>query len=132
MPQLQPLVLTDRQSTPVNHTFNPEEISGGVASLVESSGVPIGDNRVTMSLRKTEGGNIKANLRFTFPVTATETVNGVDSPKILRVNRAEISFTFSNTSTESERNDIVGMVQDALSESKALTDGLIVDLQGIY
>lgn len=133
MPQLQNLVLTDRAATPVNHTFTPLDITNGVGSVVESSGVPIGNNRVQASLVRTNGtGRYKGTLKFTFPVVQTQTVNGVSTPVVVRTSYADLSFTFDPSSSEQERKDVVGMVQSALDASKVLTNDLLVKLQGIY
>lgn len=132
MPQLQNLVLMDRSATPVAHTFVPRSIEGGVATVVESSGIPIGDNRVTISTTRTAAGRYKVMLKYTFPTVANETINGVSSPRILRSEYVELSFSFDATSTEAERNNIVGMVADSLSAGKVLTNDTIVKLQGVY
>lgn len=134
MPQLQNLVLTDRAATPVAHTFVPESIAqGGVASVVESTGVPFGNNRVTLSLtRAPSTGKYKAVMQFTFPIVVTATVNGVSVPEIVRTSYANLTFTFDPSSSEQERKDVVGMVQSALDASKVLTNDTIVKLQAPY
>lgn len=133
MPQLQNLVLTDRATTPVAHTFVPREInSQGVGMVVESSGTPIGDNKVTISSTKTSGGKYKATLKGAFPQVQTQTINGVSSPVVVRTAYADVTFTFDATSTEAERNNVVGMIADALGTGKALVHDTVVKLQGIY
>lgn len=133
MPQLQTLVLTDRKATPVAHTFLPREIRENVGVVVESTGTPIGDPRVTVSLgRPTAQGRYKPSLRFTFPVVQTQTVNGVSAPVVVRTAYASVDFSFDGTSTEAERNDVMGMVQDALAASKVLIHDTVVKLQGVY
>lgn len=133
MPQLTNLVLTDRKATPVAHTFTPRSLEGNVGMVAESTGVPIGDPRVTVSLGKpTAQGRYKPQIRFTFPVTQTQTINGISTPVIVRTSYAELSFNFDSTSSEAERNDIVGMVQSALDASKVLVNDTVVKLQGVY
>lgn len=133
MPQLVPLVLEDRHSpTPVEHTFNPRDIVGNVGSLTESSGVPIGDKLFTLSMTRTSQGRQKPKFVLTVPIVETQTINGVDSPKVVRTAYAEVSFSFADTSTEEERKNVVGMVQDALSADKALVNDVIVKLQSVY
>lgn len=128
MPQLQTLVLTDRATTPVNHTFTPRDIQGNVATVAESTGVPIGDNRVTVSLGKTASNRYKPTVKFTFPVMAS--VDGVST--VVRTAYAELTLSFDNTSTEAERNNVVGMVQSALAANKPLIHDTIVKLEGVY
>lgn len=132
MPQLQNLVLADRAATPVNHTFTPRDIVGGVGTVEESSGVPIGSNSYSVSLRKTPAGAYKATLKGRFPIVQTQTVNGVSTPTVVRTSYAEFEFSFDSTSTEQERKDVVGMMADSLSSGKVLTNDLLTKLQGVY
>lgn len=132
MPQLQTLVLTDRTpTTAVDHTFQPRDIKSGVGSVVESSGVPIGDKRFTISLRQVNN-RYRAQMQLAVPVLQTQTINGVSTPVVVRTAYADLTFTFDNASTEQERDDIVGMLASALSESKTLVNDTVVKLQGVY
>lgn len=132
MPQLQNLVLTDRADTPVDHTFVPRGIVGNVGEVVESSGVPIGDSRVTISLNKTSGSRYKAILKLEVPVVQTATINGIDTPTVVRKAYAECTFSFDSSSTEQERDDIVGMLRSALAVESTLINDTVVKLQGVY
>lgn len=133
MPQLTTLVLTDRKATPVAHTFAPRTLENNVGTVAESTGTPIGDPRVTVSLGKpTAAGKYKPLIRFTIPVVQTQTINGVSTPVVVRTAYAELAFSFDATSTEAERNDLVGMVQSALEPAKILVNDVVVKLQGVY
>lgn len=133
MPQLANLVLTDRATTPVNHTFTPEDIRDGVASVVETTGVPIGSNRVSLALRRTaDNGRYRGEIRYTFPIVQTETINGVSTPRVVRTAYATLQLTFDPSSTEQERKDAVGMVASSLDASKTLVNDMLTKLQGIY
>lgn len=133
MPQLQNLVLTDRESTPVDHTFVPRDIVNGVATVIETSGVPVGNSRVSLSLRQTAGsGRYKATMQVAIPVVVNETINGVTNPKVARTAYADVTWTFESTSTEAERNNLVGMLASALAANKTLVNDTVVKLQGIY
>lgn len=131
MPQLANLVLTDRAGTPVNHTFIPRDIVGNVASVVESTGVPVGDKRVTLSLRNTGNGNYVVSLKLVFPVVNDQTINGVTTPVVVRTAYADLDLKFSATSTLQERKDMVGQLASALDASK-WTDDVFTKLQGVY
>lgn len=132
MPQLQSLVLTDRTpTTAVDHTFAPRDIKSGVGAVVESTGVPIGDKRFTVSLRQVNN-RYKAQMQLAVPVVQTQTINGIDTPAVVRTAYADLTFTFDATSTEQERNDIVGMLASALGTSKTLVNDTVVKLQGVY
>lgn len=132
MPQLQNLVLTDRQTTPVAHTFTPRDIVNGVGTVIESTGVPVGDNRVSVSISKTSTGRYKSVLKGVFPVVQNQTINGITSPVVVRTAYAEVHFTFDEQSTTAERNNVVGMIADALGTAKTLVHKTIVDLEGVY
>lgn len=131
MPQLQNLVLTDRAATPVAHTYTPKDIVGNIATVVETSGVPIGNNTYSISLRQTDGRS-KATIKAAFPIVQTETINGVSQPKVVRVARVSMEFDFANTSSEAERNNVVGMIADSLSTNKTLVNDVLVKLQNVY
>jgi len=132
MPQLQNLVLTDRAATPVNHTFTPRDIVSGLGTVTESSGVPIGENRVQVALVKTTSGRYKGTLKMQLPVVQTEVINGISVPKVIRTAYADLTVTFDGSSTEQERKDAIGMLASALDSSKVLVNDAFVKLQGIY
>ncbi len=134
MPQLQSAVLTDRATpTPVDHTFTPRDIRDGVGTAIETSGVPIGNSRLSVSLRQTTpGGRYKAEVKLAVPVVVNETINGVTVPKVARTAFADVTFTFDPTSTSAERNNIVGMLADALGTGTALVNDTVVKLEGVY
>lgn len=132
MPQLQNLVLTDRAGTPVNHTFVPREIKGNVGTVVESTGVPIGDNRFSVSLSTTPEKRRKAILKGVFPIVQTEVINGISKPLVVRTAYAEVTFSFDETSTEQERKDVVGMIASSLDASKTLVNDTVTKLQGVF
>lgn len=132
MPQLQNLVLTDRKATPVAHTFTPFDIKNGVGTVVEQTGVPVGNNRFTVSLRRVGNTRYKAQLQLVMPVTQNETINGIVTPKVVRTAYADLSFTFEATSSDQERKDLVGMLQSSLDTAKVLVNDTVVNLQGVY
>lgn len=132
MPQLQNLVLTDRAATPVAHTFVPLDIKNGVGTVIESTGVPIGDKRFSVSLSKSSTNRYKAVLRMVVPTVVTETINGVTRPVIIRTAYADCTFTFDPESTEQERKDVVGQLMTALDPTKVLVNDTVVKLQGVY
>lgn len=132
MPQLQTLILTDRTpTTAVDHTFQPRDIKNGVGTVVESTGVPIGDKRFTISLRQVNN-RYRAQMQLAVPVVQTQTINGVSTPVIVRTAYADLTFTFDAASTEQERTDVVGMLMDALGTGQTLVNDTVVKLQGVY
>lgn len=133
MPQLQSLVLKDRAATPVSHTFVPRDISQGVGKVVASSGVPVGEKTYTVSVRQTpENGRFRVQLRMALPVVQEQTVNGVTNPIVVRTSYVDATFTFDRNSTAQERDDTVGMFADSLGKTQNLTQGALVNLEGVY
>lgn len=131
MPQLTNLVLKDRAATPVNHTFTPLDIQQGVGVVVESSGVPIGDRRFSVSLSKTANNRYKPSIKMSIPVVQDATVNGVTKPTVVRTLYADLTFNFPSDSSEQERKDAVGMLQSGLDAGQ-WTNDVLVKLQGVY
>jgi hypothetical protein len=132
MPQLQNLVLTDRESTPVDHTFVPRDIRDGVGEVVESSGVPVGENRYTISLRKTPNSRYKSTIKMVIPVVQNQVESGITTPVVVRTAYATVEFDFDSKSTTQERNNVVGMLASSLGASKVLVNDTVVNLQGVY
>lgn len=132
MPQLQTLVLTDRTpTTPANITFVPQNIADGVGVVVNSAGTPIGEKRCTVSMKK-RGNRYHGEVRLTLPVVATETINGVSKPVVVRTAYVTLTATFDEKSTEQERTDAIGMMSSGLATGKVLINDALVKLEGVY
>lgn len=118
MPAIANLVLTDRAAIPVNHTFTPREAASGKGVLVSNTGVSVGEKRVTLTTSKSASGKTKVITRLVLPIVATETINGVSMPKVVRTSYANVEFVFDPTSTEQERKDTVGLAESVLAAAK--------------
>jgi len=126
------LVVKDRASTPVDHTFTPAgDDANGVHVFLERDGVPAGDGRFTASLRSSQG-KWRPTLRMQIPVVQSQDINGVITPVVVRTAYAELNLVFDSTSTEQERKDLVGMFANALASSQTMVNDLIVNLNDIY
>jgi len=131
MPALQSLVLTDRAATPVNHTFTPRDVKDGTGLVVHSAGVPVGEKKLTVSMRKS-GSKYKGKLTLSIPVVVDQTVNGVVTPIVARTAYATLEVQFDNTSTTQERTNLIGMLASGLATNKVLVHSAFVDLEGVY
>jgi hypothetical protein len=109
------------------------EEDNGVFRFVEKdpSGVPIGEKRLRVSLRETPS-NHKVRLRLEVPVVQTETVEGIDNPKIVRVGTADLVLTFAKTSSTAERNLVAGLMADLLQTTQTELDAIITGLENLY
>ncbi len=132
MPALQSISILDRTPvTPVAHVFQPRDVLNGVGLVVNGSGVPVSDEKLSVAMKKS-GNTFRGKLTLTVPVVATETINGVSSPKVIRTAYISLDCTFDALSTTQERTNIVGMLADALGTSKTLVHKALVDLEGVY
>lgn len=131
MPALQNLAVVDRETTPVTHTFVPRDVKDGTGLLVRNTGVPVGEEKLTVSMRKV-GSKFRGKLTFSVPVVQNETINGVVSPKVVRTGHATVEFTFDDTSSTQERTNLQGMVASSLGADKPLIFNTIVGLEGVY
>lgn len=132
MPQLQSVVLTDRATTPVNHTLAPSgRPTNGVAIVSKGDGTLVGERKLSISQRRVNG-KVKTRLLLAIPVVQTETINGVSAPKVVREAWVDATFTFSMASSEQERKDAVGMFMSALDPTKVLVNDTLVKAENIW
>lgn len=103
-----------------------------MGTVEESTGVPIGNNRVQIGVVKTSSGKYKVTLKGVFPIVQNQTINGITTPSVVRTSYAEVTFTFEGGSSTQERKNVVGMIQAALDSSKTLTNDSLVNLASVY
>lgn len=133
MPALQSLVLTDRTPvTPVNHTFTPSDLSNGVGTVVESTGVKVGESKFSVSSRKTASGRYRAALKLEIPKVENAVIDGVTVPQVTRIAYVNVDFSFAGDSTTQERDNMVGMLASSLVKAKVLVDSTVVNLEGVW
>lgn len=129
MTQLTSVVLKDRLGN--DQTFRPLGIASGVATLVNSNGVPAADKTITVSVSKTANGRYKAQVKLVLPTVQDVVINGVSQPSVIRTAYADMSFSFSNLSNKNERQDIQALVHSLL-EDWTVFNAAIVDLSAPY
>lgn len=126
------LVIKDRASTPADHTFTPDgDDPNGVHVFTEKTGVPAGNARFTSQLRRSKG-KYRPTLRLAVPVVATQTINGVDSPVVVRTAYVELSATFDELSTAQERANAIGMMANSLATAQTMINDILVNLADTY
>lgn len=131
MPQLQAISLNDRETTPVAHAFVPSTVTDGVGVVSRYSGVLLGEETLSVSSRRASG-KLRAKLVLRVPVVQNETINGIVRPNIVRTGFVAVDFVFDESSSEQERKNLIGMLQDALTPAKLLVNDAIVKGEGIY
>lgn len=126
------LVLMDRASTPVAHTFTPDgDDANGVHVYSEKTSIPAGNARFTASLRQSNG-KFRPSLKLMIPIVQTQTINGVSNPVVVRVAHADLNFTFDSLSSAQERADCVGQLVSALAANQTQVNDLVVNLSDIW
>lgn len=126
------LVVKDRASTPVDHTFTPDgDDANGVHVFSEKTGVPAGNARYTAQIRYSRG-KYRPTLRLAVPVVQTQTINGISNPVVVRTAFIDVSMTFDSTSTTQERADAIGMIYNSMAATQTMINDMIVNLSDIY
>jgi hypothetical protein len=69
-------------------------------------------------------------MRIKVPVVQTETINGVDNPKVVRMAMAEVRLSYDSGSSLAERQDLNAIVQSLLA-SAAIKD-VCENLNNLY
>ncbi len=128
MPQLTTMVLKDQRDT--DHSFKPRNLVNGIATLVEGTGVPIGDRKISIGVTRTAAGRHKASIRIQIPVTETTTVGGTTVTRLARMAYADCTFNFAGDSTNDERVVIWYMLRNALVSSTGIP--VITDLEDMF
>lgn len=134
MPSITSLVLTDRQSTPVNFTLLPNGKAGegiGVVVVPDSTGAIISETRFSLGTRRA-AKRVKSTLRLRVPVMVNETINGITTPIVARESFVDCTFNHSVDSTEAERNNVMGLFASALLPSKTLVHDTVVKAQSVW
>lgn len=128
MPALANLTLVGPGAT--NHVFKPRDIVQGVATLVESTGVPLEDRKATASITRTANGRVKVVLKLQFPVCQDMEVNGVTKPTLVRTAYADITLSADSSSTTEERQELIEMVNSFNGHTDVIK--LFKDLESYY
>lgn len=116
--QMANMVLKDHAAA--DHTFVPRDLTGGVATFVNSTGVPIGDNTVSYAVSRTQTGKRKVTLKVVLPIVQDVVVNGISKPTVVRTSYADVVFSFDPTSNTTERSDALAYLVSLLGNTQAV------------
>lgn len=131
MPVLQNTALADRETTPVTHTFVPRDLKDGKGVVVNSTGVPLGEERLSVSMKEATT-RYQGEVKLVLPVTQVETINGIDRPTVVRTNYVTLTVSWDKSSTQQERNNAIGLMAAALAPAKVLINDALVKLESVY
>lgn len=132
MPAVSAITVNDRAATPLAHTFTPDKEDNGVWIFREATGVVKADPTITVKSPKRQNGKLRTNLWFRVPVVQTETLNGIASPKQVRVSYVTLEITFDENSSLQERKDVVGFVYNSLATSQTMLNAVLTQAEGLY
>lgn len=106
-------------SSAVSHDFVPHSREAGVSHFEEkSSSSSLGYIRLGVSLRENADGSVdRFTMKMDYPIAQTQTINGVDSPTVVRVLRAKVEFTLPAGTTLTERKDLNSFIQNLLAST---------------
>lgn len=111
-------------------TFQPRDITNGVATYVRSTGIPIADQKVTISQSRTPTGRIKTVMKISIPEVQDVVVNGVSRPTVVRVGYAEMNFTAESTSSSLERENMSALIYSLFTGD--LITKTVINLETLY
>jgi hypothetical protein len=126
------VTVNDRAATPLAHVFVPRDLKSDPMLWVETGTVPFGERKLKINNVKNTGSKIKVRIVFEVPVLATEIVNGVNKPVVLRTSFAELLLTYDKLSSLQERKDTVAFIYNALATSQTMVDSTVTGLEGIW
>jgi hypothetical protein len=128
--QIATIAVDDASAT--SHNFVPHSRENGITRFEEkSSSSALGFMPLGVSLRENGNGDVdRFTLKFEMPVVQTETINGVDYPKVVRTLMAKVEYTLPTGSTLAERQDLNAFVRNLLA-STDIKD-VCENLNGMY
>lgn len=110
--------------------FAPRDSVGGLSTLIQSNGVPIGDKRLTIQNSRTPTGKTKVAVKAVVPVVQDVVVSGITRPTVVRTAYANVELTFDGTSNPSDRQMVREMLASIL-ETSDLAD-VVDNLNPLY
>jgi len=109
------MVLKDHADADV--TFTPRDVVSGVATLVHSDGVPVGEKVISISQSRTTTGRRKFGVKLSLPVVQDVVVAGISRPTIVRTGYADLTLSFDGTSNADEREDLLSFLRGVLANT---------------
>lgn len=136
MSAIAPVVLQDEATVPNTYTFNPQSISGNLATyLDQTSGIPLAYNKLTTSLSRPSKTTkfSKVRIRMVFPELEPIVTEG-DAPVHAFDNFADVTFSFHERATLAQRQKVRSVFQHLIQslDATALVDDLVENLEQQY
>lgn len=101
-----------------DHVFTPFNIDPqGVAKWVKTGTTPVGDETMTVSVKKMPSGKFRTLLKIVVPKVQDVDVGGVTRPTVIKTGILSIEFTSEGTHTVSERDELLMLVRSAVADA---------------
>lgn len=127
MAQILPIVLNDGTA---DVTYSPFSVdNSGVARLRTAADTVIGASELSVSGR-TATTNRRVTVKLQIPVLQNETVNGITTPRVVRMAIAKCELSLPVTSTGAERLAIRNQISGALANT--LVAAVIDNNENLY
>lgn len=131
MPAIGTLTISDGQSTPVSHSFEPVLTTGNDSKYADrSGGIPMGYPLVLLSQKDPQNGsrNYRMQFNIVLPTVETDAVTGQNV--VRRTARFNGEFVLPEGSSLQERKDILAYAKNLLAN--AVTTAVVQNLEHVY
>lgn len=116
MPAIAAISINDGATTPVAHSFSVQSTNGAKAEWKErTAGSPAGFLTISHEIVNPSSPTSAYRVRIGYSFPVTETINGV--PTVTRMNSAQVTLNFAQSSTEQERKDALAFVTNFLANT---------------
>lgn len=128
MSNIAPITLTDGETVPVDHVFNPISTVPAVYRENGDTATPeVGENELIATIRRGKGGDTINKVRLQLRIPVLEESSGASSsgyvapPAVAYYLQANIEFMMPARSTFQQRKNIRVMTADLLAETDIAT-----------
>lgn len=117
MPAIANIAIADGKTTPVTHTFQPQTTNGALAKLINRASAAIIEGQEQLWIEYQAPLTSNAGHRYTVKMVrpVVQAVNGVD--QVAYKSTTNLSFNFSQRSTNAERKDDVTLLSNLLQNA---------------
>lgn len=134
MPARTTITVNDRESTPVAHAFTPRgDIAGAVGATFRTvANTLIEEESLILRWGTSQNGRRTARVTIADPYVVTETINGVNVPKVLGVGFVDLNIRFDADVPLQQRKNLVGMLANLLASSQAVVEPVVTGVEGVW
>jgi len=119
----------------VDHVFAPKftDMSKALVQWNMPGSAPVGDERLTFSVNRSQSGAQKVTIKLVLPKTQDVEIGGVTRPTVVRTAYVELSFTSADSAPIADRYEMLELVRSVVNNTtNAAINGAIVNLEPFY